>query len=56
LQQLKEECEAERRRADELKEIVMARMIVLEDRMKDGYSLDKSSFLEEMLEFSKDFN
>lgn len=55
VQGAKEECEAQRRRAEELKDIVMSRMAALEDKVKESCPADKSSFME-MLEFSQEIH
>ena len=55
LQQLQEECQAQRRRADELKDMVMTRMNALEEKVQDNSCSEKDSFLE-ILELSKELN
>ena len=55
LQQLQEECHAQKRRADELKDMVLNRMNALEEKVQDNSCSDKDSFLE-ILELSKDLN
>ena len=55
IEQLREECGAQRGRADELRDLILSRMGELEERVRENCPSEMGSFLE-ILEMSRDMS